>query len=99
MKKLLTFLLCIVLVLSFVACGNDQNTARDAVLDICEQFMDYEISASECREKLEGMYLPAPEDGSFNHLKSDVNYLVFCLMKEDYGDFTERYERIKGHTY
>ena len=101
MKKLITLLLCFALILSLVACGSQsgQRKAQEAVVDICEQFLDYEISASECCEKLYGMYIPEPEDGSFNYLEAEVAALAFKLQTEDYERFVESYEYIKGKTY
>ena len=100
MKKLLTIMLCIIFVLSLVSCGdNGQRKAQKAVVDICEQFLDYKISASECCEKLDGMYIPEPEDGSYNLLKVSVAAMAFKLQKGDYEGFVESYEYIKGRTY
>ncbi len=95
---------CVLVVASLLAlasCGKSElEKARDAAVDICEQFMDNKISADEAKERLDGMYIPEGDNpDQALQLRATVNFLSFVLGKGDYDTFADRVDSLKNRKY
>lgn len=107
MKKFICITLCLIMVCTFFGCTAKTKSQKfaDGIVKICDQFMNNDITASECKERLEEMYVPDyndEEEGSVEHfelfnLASRRDHLIYCLSREDYSGFNETYESVKEY--
>ena len=99
--RMIAAVLVTVSLLTLSACGKSElEKARDAAVDICEQFMDNEITAAEAKERLDGMYIPEGDDSNQALiLRASISYLSLVLGKGDYDTFADRVESLKNRKY
>lgn len=100
MKKSLIILLAGIIIFSFGGCGNEETQlqkAQNKIVEIGEQFLDYELTADEADEKLDSILVPTGEGMGFSSLERDKSYLSFLIIKSKNGNatFTEIEEEIK----
>lgn len=103
MKKIFVIVLVIIIAMSSVACGQEQQTAIDKcqarVIEIGEQFLNYEISTSEAKAALDDIIVPYTEGNGDLYLDCNISYLSFCLTLKDYSEFEEELNYIKSADY
>lgn len=113
MKKILLMAVVFALLLSLVGCGSDKPTTaidkcRNKVVEIGQQFLDYEITADEAKEQLNSIIVPETETGrGSTSLRADIGMLVFMILDAKnpysndytYDDIAERVSRISDTDY
>ncbi len=110
MKKFayISFILVFICVL-FVGCGKDKTQiqkAQDKIVEIGEQFLDYELTADEAQEKLESIIIPESEiyENAKLYLECDRDSLVYYIVEAksgigDYKSIKEKLNSIKKCNY
>lgn len=102
-KRILLKVVCglclIVVTLSIVGCGKDENKnkAQLKAVEVCEQYIDFDISKAEAKDKLNDI-----ADRTENLcLRTDINYIAYllCYPSVNISKFNEKYEYLKNHNY
>lgn len=95
-----------VLALFLMGCNGKKEPApiekaQQRVVEIGEQFLNYEITAAEAKEMLDSILVPETEGNGQTYLKGDINYLIFIICKYDttYEDVQEKVQSIKEFNY
>lgn len=105
MKKLIAVILTLVMVFALTACDGKELTpiekAQQKAVEIGEQFLNFELTADEAREKLEGIRVPEPEEGHGKlYLECDIDALSFAILTdESYEELEERVDSIRKQDY
>lgn len=87
MRRICLILLTMVLVLGLCGCSEIQiektqiEKAQDKIVEIGEQFLEYELTVEEAKEKLDSISIPETEGNGKIYLTADKNYLVFLILK------------------
>lgn len=103
MKKIIVALLVIIICFSIVGCEKAPvEKAQDRVVQIGEQFLNYEITRYEALAALEDITVPTCDKQLY--LQSDINTLIITLTGlssgfTTYEDVCEDVEWIKGCDY
>lgn len=94
MKKAIVFLILAATLLGLlVGCGSKETAAarertpiekaRDRAVEIGQQYLDFEITASEAKQLLGDITVPEVESGDGSlFLRSAINHLVFILGRQ-----------------
>ena len=103
MKKVFAVISVLLLIFSLVGCAKEPiEKAQAKIVEIGEQFLDYEITATEAREMLKSVMVPPAEDYENGklYLESDRDFLAFLILKgKSYEDIADRVEYIKKRDY
>lgn len=101
-------IISIIIVLSFATClfagcGKEKSRnekARDKAVEICEKYLNFELSKEETKEQLNNIYDSLDVKESSTVLVY-INSLIMDLTHPNRGidDFTEHYETLKGLKY
>ena len=91
------------LLFSLVGCAKEPiEKAQAKIVDIGEQFLDYEITATEAREMLKSVMVPPAEnyENGQLYLECDRDFLALLILKgESYEDIADKVEDIKKADY
>lgn len=95
MKKGLIILLIGLTVLTFGGCGEKSQIekAQDKIVEIGEQFLDYELTADEARERLDSVIVPVGDGIGFSSLDTSKDFLSYLILKSENG--TSTFEEIE----
>jgi hypothetical protein len=104
MKKVIVFLLSVLLLLSFTSCGkslSDIEKVQQKVVSIGEQFLDCELTAEEAKAMLKGIKVPETEGHGKLYLEVDIGTLSLLISKKTstYEDIQKKIESIKNSVY
>lgn len=105
MKKVIAGILTLLIVFTLVACVGKELTpiekAQQKAVEIGEQFLNFELTADEAREKLEGIRVPEPEEGHGKlYLECDIDALSFMILTdESYEELEEKVDYIRNRDY
>lgn len=109
MKKLLSVLLVVCLILTLPACGKEEREDRLTPIERCQQkvvsigeaYLNYEITAAEACEQLDSIKVPETEGNGQLFLEVDKNYLSFLILKQGstYEEIRDEVESIRNATY
>ena len=103
MKRFL-FLVLALMALLLVGCGAEELTpfekCRARVVEIGQQYLDFEISAADACEALDGISVPDAGGSSKLYLEVDIGALSFKILKgESYEAIAEKVEYIRDRNY
>lgn len=104
MKRIVALILVLVLSLSVVACGEKEKApiekAQAKAVEIGKQFLDFEITAKEAQEKLDGILVPETEIGVASlRLRAEIAALRHALFYDDYAEIEEKVSSIENTDY
>lgn len=107
MKRIVVTILTMFLVLTFFGCGSEKTQiekAQDKIVQIGEQFLDYELTVDEAREKLESIIIPETEGNGKLFLSTDRDYLSFLILKTKtnsatFEEIQDKIDYIRGRDY
>lgn len=108
MKRTTILFLLLALCLALVACGGKAKTpiekAQAKIVEIGEQFLNYELTADEAKEKLDSILIPDTDDNNDTYLEAHKGALVFQIIKSKtgsagYDDVKDKIDWIKGFDY
>lgn len=102
MKKARIFLVfTIILALSLTGCeASPLEKAQSRAVEIGEQYLNYEITASEARELLDDILVPETEGNGQLALQCDIDALSFAILQgKSYEDIQEKVESIRESNY
>lgn len=108
MKKLLSVLLVVCLILTLPACGKEEEKeltpiekCQQKVVSIGEAYLNYEITAAEAREQLDSIKVPETEGSGQLSLQVDKDYLSYLMIRQGatYEEIEDRVEAIRNSTY
>ena len=101
MKRIMALILSLILILTFSGCKEktQYEKARDKAVEIAEQYVDYEITASEAVEKLESIAIPKEDDYYYTKLSADINVLVWYINHSDFDGVTRTIEIMNYDSY
>ena len=98
MKKGVCFLLIGVVVFTFGGCGEKSQIekAQDKIVEIGEQFLNYELTADEASERLDSVVVPTGDGAGFSSLDTNKDFLSYLILKSKKGmsTFEEIEEKI-----
>ena len=106
MKKGLIVLLIGVTVFTFGGCGEKTQIekAQDKIVEIGEQFLDYELTADEAKERLDSVIVPVGDGLGFSSLDTSKDFLSYLILKSENGmstveEIEEQITNIKESNY
>jgi hypothetical protein len=103
MKKVFAVISVLLLLFSLVGCAKEPiEKAQAKIVEIGEQFLDYEITATEAREMLKSVMVPPAEnyENGKLYLEVDRDYLAWLIGKGDsYEDIADKVAYIKKADY
>ncbi len=103
MKKGFALVSVLVLLFTFAGCAKEPiEKAQAKIVEIGEQFLDYEITADEAREMLKSVMVPPAEnyENGQLYLEVDRDFLAWLILKGDsYEDIADKVESIKKADY
>ena len=107
MKKVIVAILSMaILFVLLPGCREKELTpiekAQARVVEIGEQYLNYEITGAEARELLEAIKVPAAESGNGQlYLDADIGFLAFIIAKRDstYEEIEEKVNYIAERNY
>ena len=90
MKKAFFILLVGVMIFTFCGCGEKSQIekAQEKIVEIGEQFLEYELTADEAREKLDSVIVPVGDGFGFSNLDTSKDYLSYLILKSKNGRAT-----------
>lgn len=98
MKNGFIILLIGVMAFTFVGCKEKTQIekAQDKIVEIGEQFLDYELTADEARERIDSVIVPNGDGLGFSSLDVDKDFLSFLILESKSGmsTFEEIEEKI-----
>lgn len=97
MKKICIVLFAIILI--FSSCSQEKTQiekAQDKIVEIGEQFLDYELTVDEAKEKLDSISVPETEGNGSVYLSADKDFLAFLILstKTNSATFEEIQDKI-----
>ena len=105
MKKIVA-LCCLVaaLLCLFVGCGKEQEPIEKAqarAVEIGRQYLDFELTEAEAKEKLNSIKVPGASGNGQIYLEADIGALIFSIVKNDstYDDIKAKVDRIASRDY
>lgn len=108
MKKLLSVLLVVCLVLTLPACGKEEEKELTPIekcqrraVSVGDAYLDFELTAKEAKEQLEAIDVPETEDLAHQLLATDIHYLIFLLSRQDpsYSKIEDKVESMRDKNY
>jgi len=106
MKKGFIVLLIGVTVVTFGGCGEKSQIekAQDKIVEIGEQFLDYELTADEAKERLDSVIVPVGDGLGFSSLDTNKDFLSYLILKSKNGfstleEIEEKIKEIKETNY
>lgn len=106
MKKGFITLLIGVMIFTFGGCSEKSQIekAQEKIVEIGEQFLNYELTADEAIDKLNSVIVPSGNGAGFLSLDSNKDYLSYLILKSKNGhatleDITEKVTEIKKSNY
>lgn len=106
MKKGFIILLIGVTIFTFGGCGEKSQIekARDKIVEIGEQFLDYELTADEAKERLDSVIVPGGDGLGFSSLDTNKDFLSYLILKSKNGratfeEIAEKITDIKENNY
>ena len=82
MRKIGVLFLTVVLILGLCSCEKTQiEKAQDKIVEIGEQFLNYELTANEAEEKLDSIVIPETEGNGSLHLSVNKDTLSLLILK------------------
>ena len=87
MKKGFIILLIGVTVFAFGGCNEKSQIekAQDKIVEIGEQFLDYELTADEAKERLDSVIVPVGDGLGFSSLDTSKDFLSYLILKSKNG--------------
>lgn len=105
MKKICIIALSVILIFGLCSCEKTQiEKAQDKIVEIGEQFLNYELTAAEAEEKLDSIVIPETEGNGNLYLSADKNFLSFLILKTKtnsatFEEIQDRVNDIKNSDY
>lgn len=109
MKKVVALLIAIVTVAAlFAGCTGEKTSdkepivkAQEKVVQIGQEFLDYDITAEEAVAKLKSVLVPHAFKEGHDRLVGDIEMLVFLIDREDrtYDSIERKIDYIKKSKY
>lgn len=105
MKRLVSILLAVILavmlMLTFSACKEktQYEKARDKAVEIAEQYLDYELTASEAVERLESIAIPSEDYYCYTVLSADISALAWDINHTDFDGVKRQIEIMNFDSY
>lgn len=101
MKRILMLIMVLILALTFSACKEktQYEKARDKAVEIAEQYLDYELTASEAVERLESIAIPSEDDYCYTILKADIAALTWDINHSDFDGVSRKIEIMNYDSY
>lgn len=100
MKKTLTILLVLLSLISILtACGKEVSRAEKAkakALEVCENYLDFDITASEAKKQLEDIETALGDKMDEGIVGMHIRALVYDLTKGDTTAFEKDYQSLKS---
>ena len=98
MKKGFIILLTGVMAFTFGGCEEKTQIekAQDKIVEIGEQFLNYELTADEAKERLDSVIVPVGDGLGFSILDTRKDFLSYLILKSKSGmsTFDEIKEKI-----
>ncbi|MBO4693971.1 MAG: hypothetical protein J5659_06260 [Clostridia bacterium] len=105
-SKILSLLFILIIIFGLcVGCGQKETSmtrsqkAQAKAVEICEKYLNFEITTDEAKKQLESIADRLGEDDL--SLDVDISYLAYILTKPnvDIDEFTRKYEYVRDHNY
>ncbi len=105
MKKVLCVFLCCVFLFAAIGCGaNAKQTpelsraekARDKAVNVCKQYLDFDIAGSEAKEQLEDIRDALGDSKAETAVNAWIGMLVYDLVKKNNKSFEDHYDSLKN---
>jgi predicted small lipoprotein YifL len=106
MRKIFVVITLAATLLSLLGgCGQKElepiEKAQAKAVEIGEQYLNFEITAAEAKERLKSIKVPETEGNGQVYLDADIGHLAFIIAKQDssYEDIKKKVERIASQDY
>ena len=106
MRIIISLILSLMLIVTFSGCKEKTQIekAQEKIVSIGEQFLDYELTIDEAREKLDSIVIPEIDGNGDLFLKTDKNALSYLILKtktnsSSFDEIREQIDNIKNSNY
>lgn len=107
MRKIFAIIVLAATLLSLLCgCGADADLepiekAQAKAVEIGQQYLDFELTEKEAKEKLDSIKVPETEGEGQLYLEYDIKYLASCIDNQysSYEDIREKVESIASYDY